>query len=116
MLSPKVRPSELPGIIYKTVTDHGNVYVTVTWHEEQMFEVFVQIGKAGGCASAQSEGLGRMISLNLRSNVDPKEIIDQLQGLQCSPIWHDGEQVLSIADAVSKIMRKDLDKHASNSG
>ncbi len=105
---PTVRPDELPGITYKSVTAHGNVYVTVTWHQGHIFEVFVLVGKGGGCVGSQAEGLARMVSLNLRSGVDPSEIVDQLTGIQCDPQWHKGVLVLSIADAVGQVIGKAL--------
>lgn len=101
---PEIRPVELPGVTYKSVTAHGNVYVTVTWHQGHIFEVFVLVGKGGGCVGSQAEGLARMVSLNLRSGVDPAEIADQLKGIQCDPHWHDGKQVLSVADAVGQVI------------
>lgn len=107
---PALRPDELPGIVYKSVTAHGNVYVTVTWHQGHVFEVFVQVGKGGGCVGSQAEGLARMVSLNLRSGVDPVEIVEQLKGIQCDPHWHNGKQVLSVADAVGQIIEMALER------
>lgn len=103
---PTPRPTELPGITYKSVTALGNVYVTVTWHEGHLFEVFVVVGKSGGCVGSQAEGLARMASLNLRSGIDPAEIVDQLTGITCDPQWHKGVQTLSVADAVGQVIEK----------
>lgn len=90
--TPKPRPSQLPAIVYKTASAHGNIYTTVTWYEGEMFEVFVQVGKAGGCFGSQAEAMARMISLPLRSGGDPQPIADQLKGITCDPEWHDGKQ------------------------
>jgi ribonucleoside-diphosphate reductase alpha chain len=66
--------------------------------------VFNQMGKAGGCAASQSEAIGRLVSLALRSGVQPDTIIKQLKGISCHlPSWGgNGDKILSCADAVAK--------------
>jgi ribonucleoside-diphosphate reductase alpha chain len=62
------------------------------------------MGKAGGCAASQSEAIGRLASLALRSGVQPGMIVKQLKGISCHlPSWGgNGGKILSCADAVSK--------------
>jgi ribonucleoside-diphosphate reductase alpha chain len=48
----------------------GDLYVTVNEDETgKPFEVFATLGKAGGAAMADVEGIGRLISLALRSGI-----------------------------------------------
>ena len=42
--------------------------------------VFANMGKAGGCASASTEAIGRLISLAFRYGVPPDKIVKQLKG------------------------------------
>ena len=57
----------MSGTTYKQQTPFGVCYVTINSDEnENPFEVFITIGKAGSDIAAFAESLGRMISLNLR--------------------------------------------------
>ena len=58
----------------------GPLYVTINEDEEGIFELFTTMGKAGGCAEAQSEAIGRMVSLAWRSGVQPEKVVKQLIG------------------------------------
>ena len=70
---PKERPAILIGKTTEITTGCGKMYVTINQDQEgNVFEVFTSIGKAGGCAQSQSEAIGRLISLNLRSGVEPE--------------------------------------------
>jgi ribonucleoside-diphosphate reductase alpha chain len=108
---PKVIPQKRPSVINGTTrlmkTGCGNLYVTINEDGDgKPFEVFTNIGKAGGCASSQAEAIGRLISLSLRSNVEPEEVIKQLMGISChQPSWHDeGGRILSCSDAIAKAL------------
>jgi ribonucleoside-diphosphate reductase alpha chain len=88
-------------------TGCGKFYVTVNQDAEgNVFELFTSMGKAGGCASSQSEALGRMISLSLRSGIEKEAIVKQLKGISCHQpmLWGNGGKVLSCADAVAKAL------------
>jgi ribonucleoside-diphosphate reductase alpha chain len=89
-------------------TGCGHLYVTINEDETgRPFEVFTNIGKAGGCASSQAEAIGRLISLALRSNIEPDEIINQLKGISChQPSWTEGGKILSCSDAIAKAIEK----------
>ena len=78
------------GSTRKIRTGCGNLYVTVNEDEEgNLFEIFNQIGKAGGCAASQSEAIGRLVSLAFRSGVEPEVVVRQLKGISCHmPVWH----------------------------
>ncbi|MBM3498513.1 MAG: vitamin B12-dependent ribonucleotide reductase, partial [Armatimonadetes bacterium] len=77
-LKPRARPDVVQGQTRAVTTGCGKLYVTINADEHGPFEVFAQMGKAGGCAASQSEGLARLASLALRSGVDPEQIVKQL--------------------------------------
>ena len=103
---PKERPAILIGKTTEITTGCGKMYVTINQDQEgNVFEVFTSIGKAGGCAQSQSEAIGRLISLNLRSGVEPEFIIKQLKGISCHmPYGFGSQRVLSCADAFGKAL------------
>jgi len=101
---PKARHDVIHGSTRKIRTGCGNLYVTVNEDGEgNLFEIFNQIGKAGGCAASQSEAIGRLVSLAFRSGIEPEDIIRQLKGISChTPVWYREGKVLSCSDAVAK--------------
>ena len=97
----RARPKEVSGTTYRIQTGHGNAYITVNADEAgKPLEVFANIGKAGACDDVVMHSLTRIISLALRSNIPVEEIIDQIRGNTCCPVWDQGELVKSAPDAV----------------
>jgi len=105
---PKPRPEVILGTTTKVTTGCGNLYITVNQDEEgNFFEVFTQMGKAGGCAASQLEAVGRLVSLSLRGGIDTKVIVEQLKGIRCpSPSWDKGKKIFSCADAIARVLEK----------
>jgi len=103
---PRSRQDVIHGSTRKIRTGCGNLYVTVNEDEGgNLFEIFNQIGKAGGCAASQSEAIGRLVSLAFRSGVEPEDIIRQLKGISChAPVWYREGKILSCADAIAKAL------------
>ena len=101
---PRARQDVIHGSTRKIQTGCGKLYVTVNEDEEgNLFEIFNQIGKAGGCAASQSEAIGRLVSLAFRSGIDPEDIVRQLKGISCHmPVWYREGKILSCSDAVAK--------------
>ena len=97
------RPRTMSGTTERVRTAHGNVYVTTNRDEHaNPFELFCQVGKAGSCDSAQIEAISRLISLALRANLDPDEIITNLRGISCCPTWDQGTRINSVPDAIAQ--------------
>ncbi len=108
--TPRQRPQSIRGITERVRTGHGNMYVTLNFDDSGMpFEVFGNLGKAGGCDSAQLEAISRLVSLALRSGVDPNVVIEQLRGITCCPAWDEGVLVRSGPDAVALAMARHVE-------
>ena len=102
---PRIRPNETVGITRRMRTGEGTLYITINHDKNGLCEVFTTIGKAGGNAAAQSEAISRLISLALRSGLDPHSIVRQLKGISGpNPTWKDGRLVLSTPDAIGKAL------------
>ncbi|MFA5353162.1 MAG: vitamin B12-dependent ribonucleotide reductase [Thermodesulfovibrionales bacterium] len=110
-IAPKPRPTNLPGLVRLIKTGCGDLFVTITQDEdEKPFEVFTTIGKAGGCAASQAEAIGRLLSIALRSGIEPKELVKQLKGISChQPTWGEGGKIVSCADAIAKALEGFVD-------
>lgn len=114
---PRPRPEVIIGTTSKVSTGCGNLYVTINIDEQgRPFELFTQMGKAGGCAASQLEAIGRLVSLGFRSGIEVKSIIEQLRNIRCpSPSWEKGKRIFSCADAIARVVEKRLlTKEASN--
>lgn len=100
-----MRPEVLRGKTKRVKTGCGFLYVTVNETDGEPIEVFCRLGKAGGCASSQTESLGRLISMVLRAGVRVEEVVDQLRGVSChQPNGLGPSKILSCADGVAKVL------------
>ena len=110
---PRQRPAVTTGITERINTGEGKIYVTINEDEHGICEVFSTIGKAGGNAAAQSEAISRLISIALRSGVDPQELIRELKGISGpNPVWENGELILSTPDAIGKAIERYVQRNA----
>lgn len=101
------RPEAVQGLTERIRTGHGNLYVTVNFDEEgRPFELFTALGKAGGCDSAQNEAIARLVSMALRAGVDPRDVVDHLQGITCDPAWDNGVLVRSVPDGIALALKR----------
>ena len=102
---PRLRPNTTVGSTRRIRTGEGTLYITINEDENGLCEIFTTIGKAGGNAAAQSEAISRLISLALRSGIDPNAIIKQLKGISGpNPTWEDGQLILSTPDAIGRAL------------
>jgi len=100
---PKVTKGETP----RYRTGCGNVYITVNKVDGNVFEVFVSVGKAGGCAVCNLEAVARCVSLGLRCGIPVQEFIDELKELKC-PGQMDGsnDTAYSCPDALARALQE----------
>ncbi len=104
---PKERPAVVYGMTRRIKVPCGNLFITINLDEnKEPFEVFITAGKAGGCLSANTEAIGRLISYILRTNPDSwthlENIVGQLRGIGCGrEVGFGKNKVLSCPDAVA---------------
>ena len=99
------RPKKLFGETTKMATGHGTLYATINSGNSHPTEVFLNLGKAGGCVNTFTEALGRVLSTALSSGIDPNLLAEQLQGISCPhTAFSDGQTVTSVPDALGKIL------------
>lgn len=98
------RPAVLKGSTRKMNSPLGDVFVTINEDEQhQPFEVFATLGKAGSIAMADTEAIGRLISLALRFGVPISEVHQQLRGISSDRAIGFGlNKVLSVPDAIAQ--------------
>jgi ribonucleoside-diphosphate reductase alpha chain len=110
----KERPRVAKGYTEECPTGCGHMFVTLNADGRGLFEIFATSGKAGGCISSWIESVSRLISIALRSGIDPEQIIKQLNGNKCGQFVYDGENklILSCSDAIAKAMKRWKEAHA----
>ena len=112
----KPRPKTVHGATHRAETPLGTAFITVNRNgNDEPFEVFMNVGKAGSDIAALAEAMGRLISLNLRlpSSMSPtermKQMMDQLWGIGGGRSLGFGkDRVRSLPDAVARVLAEEL--------
>lgn len=117
MLEPRKMERILGAFRYRVKTGCGNAYVIVTHDDQGLAEVFMVLGKSGGCAAAQIEAICRIASLALRSGIDPTMIVKHLRDIQCpNPMpFPKEERTLSCADGIAKVLIEEIEREKNES-
>ncbi len=118
-ITPRDRPKDVPAITYpiRLETPHSGILVILgilpdEEGKEQPFELFVEYSGEEFAAydpehlhdnRVHLDAISRLVSLCLRSRIDPNEIIKQLAGFTCHPKIN-GDR--SIPDGISRILRE----------
>ncbi|HUS14968.1 MAG TPA: response regulator SirA, partial [Chloroflexia bacterium] len=108
----EVLPRPLPdgdinGWLGRMNSPQGTVRLWVSEVDGQPYEVYVVLGKAGSDLTAFAEGIGRMVSIALRSGIPVEILIDQLRGIGGSRSVGFGQsRVLSVPDAIAKMLQQ----------
>ena len=96
------RPEVVEGTTMEIMTGCGKLFVTITKDEDGIVDVFATLGKNGGCMRSQTEAIGRLLSIGLRSGLDPLQLAENLRGIRCEkPAWGENGVVLSCSDAIA---------------
>jgi ribonucleoside-diphosphate reductase alpha chain len=98
----RARPDTLRSTSIRKETPLGVMFVHITEDDKgQPFEVFINLGKAGGSAMADAEAMGRLMSLALRSGIPLQALHRQLRGVSSDRAVGLGpNKVLSVPDAI----------------
>jgi ribonucleoside-diphosphate reductase alpha chain len=112
----KPRPTMLRGTTYRTPTPLGTAYITINQNgDEDPFEVFANVGKAGSDTAAVAEAIGRLVSLALRmpsplsARERMAEVIDQLSGIGGGrPLGFGPNRVRSLPDAIAQVLARHI--------
>ncbi|MFI5246072.1 MAG: response regulator SirA, partial [Gemmatimonadales bacterium] len=98
----RARPDTLRSTSIRKETPLGVMFVHITEDDKgQPFEVFINLGKAGGSAMADAEAIGRLMSLALRSGISLAALHRQLRGISSDKAVGLGpNKVMSVPDAI----------------
>ena len=98
----RARPDTLRSTSIRKETPLGVMFVHITEDDKgQPFEVFINLGKAGGSAMADAEAIGRLMSLSLRSGIPLQALHRQLRGISSDRAVGLGpNKVMSVPDAI----------------
>lgn len=101
------RPEEVESITPRAKTGCGYLYLTVSTNADYE-EVFLKLGKTGGCPAAFLQALAMVTSVAMRAGVPREKIVKILSGISCpNPCWDGSVHNLSCPDAVSKMLTKE---------
>jgi ribonucleoside-diphosphate reductase alpha chain len=108
----KPRPNVLSGRTHQVMTPLGKAFICINEDADgNIFEVFINVGRAGSDITADAEAIGRLISLTFRIPSDysseqvAQKVISKLRGIGGSSSTGFGpDRVRSLADAVAKAM------------
>jgi len=121
-LEVKPRPHKIHGVTYRAGTPLGTAFITINHNgDNEPFEIFASVGKAGSDTSAISEAIGRLLSMILRlpSPMSPNErveqIVNQLSGIGGrQPIGFGKNRVRSLPDAIAQVLSEHINPTEPN--
>ena len=100
------RPERNPGVTVCAETGCGKMYITDNTASEYP-EIFIELGKSGGCAKSMCQFIARLISFSLRAGIPKERIIHAGLGVRChTPKISGGKEILSCADAIAKVLEE----------
>ena len=112
----KPRPRKVQGVTYRVATPLGTAFITVNTNgNDEPFEVFANVGKAGSDTASVSEAVGRLISMILRlpSPLTPterlREVAAQLKGIGGGRhLGYGRARIRSLPDAIAQVLAEHL--------
>ena len=118
MTKKEQRPTVLLGKTCRVKTGCGYLYTTTNSNNDGLpCEMFVRIGKSGGCIGAMAELTGRLASLALQAGVPIESIMETARGIACHHPFGTGDEIVnSCADAVAHNIQKYLEAKKKDAG
>lgn len=104
-----------PSRTIRMKTGCGSMYVTVVRDPEtrEQITVFANLGKAGGCAAAQSETTCRVCTLAVDGGGSMLDVARTLKGISCNNALIN---VASCSDAIAKAIEIDEEEERKGHG
>lgn len=106
-------PAIVSGTTYRRHTPLGTIRVVVNTVDDEPFEIFLILGRAGSEVQSFAEALGRTISVALRfpgpvpASARLAALADQLIGIGgAHQVGFGPQRVLSVVDAVGQVLRE----------
>ena len=113
-------PEGVQGVTFRQQTMVGTARITINEADGEPFETIIVLGKGGMDITADSEAIGRLISLYLRtpspiSNMKKLGlVVEQLSGIGgAQPFGFGPNKVLSLPDAMAKALERYLHAKAA---
>jgi len=108
------RPRKVAGTTERIETPVGTLFVTINRTDGRLYEVFLNIGKAGADVTADAEGYGRLLSMIFKSGISPEMVMDQLRGIGGSgSIGFGKKRVRSLPDAIARVLEIYMEENPS---
>ena len=104
-IRPRPRPDVTRGTTEKIPIYCGKIYVTINEDTRGICEIIIETGKYGGCRTNVGV-LGRVLSIALRSGIEPKVLIKQLENSPCPAARRSKKKSYSCPDAIAIAIKK----------
>ena len=110
--APSIMQQTCPARTIKIKTGCGSIYVIIVRDPEtsQQISVFANLGKAGGCAAAQTETTCRLATLAVEHGAGMLDVARTLKGISCS---QPGSTCSSCSDAIAQAIEIDEEQETS---
>jgi ribonucleoside-diphosphate reductase alpha chain len=110
------RPRKIAGATDRIETPVGKLYVTINKANGKLYEIFLNIGKAGADITADAEGYGRLLSMLVKAGVPLEMIVEQLRDIGGSgSIGFGKERVRSLPDGVARVLEMHIEDNPDES-
>lgn len=98
------RPETLQGLTRKQPSCCGDLHITVNQDEQGPYELLAHLSKTFGNESPLLDTISKLVSLALRGGIDPRAVLEQLQGVVC--LRHLNTPQASIASPLEALARE----------
>jgi len=106
-MTEKKRPKTVDGSVTKIKLTCGNAYITIGTVDGKIFEVFTNVGKAGGCTTCMLQSLTTAVTMGIRNGVPLEVFIKKMIGQGCPSMTYDeGAKYLSCVDAIGQVLKE----------